>query len=77
MRLWSIVSFMQFKNKVCAVLETIEEGFMLVGGAEAAAEVEHCVVIIQRQGVQKFLQLLESITDLGGIILVGFGIGLI
>lgn len=42
------VSFMQFKNKVCAVLETIEEGFMLVGGAEAAAEVKDRVVIVQR-----------------------------
>ena len=43
------VSFMQFKNKVCAVLETIEEGFMLVGGADAAAEVEYCIVVIQGQ----------------------------
>lgn len=26
----------------------IQKGFMLIGGAEAAAEVEDCVVIVQR-----------------------------
>ena len=68
---------MQLLNKIRPVLQTVPKGFPFVGTAQAAAEVEHCVVIIQRQGVQKFLQLLESITDLGGIILVGFGLGLI
>ena len=43
------VSFMQFKNKVCAVLETVQERFMLIGGTEAAAEVKHRVIIIQGQ----------------------------
>ena len=60
-----------------AVEDAIPESFAFVCTAQAAAEVEHCVVIIQRQGVQKFLQLLESITDLCWITLVGFGIGLI
>ena len=60
-----------------SVQDTIPESFALIGTAQAAAEVEHCVVVIQWQGVQKFLQLLESITDLHWITLVGFGIGLI
>ena len=57
--------------------DAIAESLTFVGTAQAAAEVEHCVVVIQWQGVQKFLQLLESITDLRRITLVGFSIGLI
>ena len=60
-----------------AIEDAIAECFAFVGTAQAAAEVEHCVVIIQRQGVQKFLQFLETITNLRRIALVGFGLGLI
>ena len=60
-----------------AVEDTVPESFAFVSTAQSAAEIEHSVVVIQWQGVQKFLQLLESITDLRWITLVGFGIGLI
>ena len=60
-----------------SVEDAIPKGFPFVCTAQAAAEIEHSVVVIQWQGVQKFLQLLESITDLRRITLVGFSIGLI
>ena len=60
-----------------AIEDAIAECFAFVGTAQAAAEVEHCVVVRQRQGVQKFLQFLKSITDLRRITLLGFSIGLI
>ena len=62
---------------MCSVQDTIAESFALIGTAQSAAEIEHSVVVIQWQGVQKFLQLLESITDLRRFALVGFSIGLI
>ena len=37
----------KFAHQICTVLETIEEGFVFVGAAEAAAEVEDGIVIIQ------------------------------
>ena len=60
-----------------SVEDAIPESFAFVCTAQAAAEVEHCVVVIQWQGVQVFLQLLKAITNLRRIALVGFSIGLI
>lgn len=45
--------------------------------AQASAEVDYCIVILQGQGVQKSLPLLETVTDLRGIARMGFGIGLV
>ena len=53
------------------------EGFALVGGAEAAAEVKDGVVIVQRQGFQKRLQFFETLADFRRIGFVGFAIGLV
>ena len=39
------------------------EGFPLVGGAEAAAEIKDGIVIVQGQGCQETLQFLETIAD--------------
>ena len=68
---------MQFKNKVCSVLEAVEEGFVFIGGTEAAAEVEHCVIIIQRQRTEKVLQLFEPLPNLRWVGFVGLRVGLI
>ena len=62
---------------MCPILQTIQESFTIIGAAQTTAEVKDGIVILQGQGVQKFLQLLESITDLFGIALMGFSIGLI
>ena len=62
---------------MCAVEDAIPESFAFIGTTQAAAEIEHGIVVVQWQSVQKFLQLLETITDLRWITLVGFGIGLI
>ena len=59
------------------VLQAVPKGFPFVCIAQSAAEVEHCVVIFQRQGMQIFLQLLETVTDFLWIAFVGFCIGLI
>ena len=32
---------------MCAIDQAVAEGFFLVGGAQAAAEVKDCVVIVQ------------------------------
>ena len=53
------------------------EGFPLVGGAEAAAEIKDGIVIVQRQGFQETLQFLETIADFRWVGFVGFGIGLV
>ena len=37
-----------FKYKMCTILEADNEGFMLVGAAHTATEIEHGVVVIQR-----------------------------
>ena len=53
------------------------EGIVLVGGAEAAAQVKDGVVIFQGQGFQKRLQFFETITDFRRIGFMGFAIGLV
>ena len=50
---------------------------MFISGAEAAAEVEHCVIIIQRQRTEKVLQLFEPLPNLRWARFVGFRVGLI
>ena len=53
------------------------EGFALVGGAEAAAEVKDGVVIVQGQGLQETLQFFETLADFWRIGFMGFAIGLV
>lgn len=59
------------------VLQAIMEGFALVGGAEAAAQVKNGVVIVQGQGFQKRLQFFETLADFRWIGFMGFGISLV
>ena len=56
------------------VLQAVMEGFPLVGGAEAAAEVKDSVVITQGQGFQETLQFFETIADFQRVGFMGFGI---
>ena len=56
-------------------MQAVQKCFVFVGGAEAATEVEHRIVIFQRQFTQKFLQLLEPVTNLRRIAFMGLGIG--
>ena len=53
------------------------KGFFFVGGAEAAAEVKDGIVVVQGEGAEEFLQLLEAVPDLGRVGFVGLGIGLV
>ena len=53
------------------------EGFPLVGGAEAAAEIKDGIVIVQGQGFQETLQFLETLADFRWIGFMGFAIGLV
>ena len=69
--------FMQLKYEMCAIEQPVAEGFFLVGGTQAAAEVKDSVVIVQGQGFQETLQLLETIADFRRIGFVGFAIGLV
>ena len=62
---------------MCAIEDAIAESFAFVGTAQAAAEVEYCIVIIQRQYTQILLQFLEPVTNFLGIALMGFSIGLV
>ena len=62
---------------MCAVKQTVMEGFPLVGGAEAAAEIKDGIVIVQGQGFQETLQFLETLADFRWIGFMGFAIGLV
>ena len=62
---------------MCPIDQAVAEGFFLVGCTKAAAEVKDGVVVTQWQGLQKTLQFLEALADLGWIGFVGFGIGLV
>lgn len=55
----------------------VEEGFMFVGAAETAAEVEDSIVIFQRKGTEELFQCLETFTDFRWITFVGLCIGLV
>ena len=67
----------KFAHQICTVLETIEEGFVFVGAAEAAAEVEDGIVIIQGQAAQEGIQFFEAAADLRWVGFVGFCVGLV
>ena len=60
-----------------AILETIDKGLMLIGGAELTTEVPHGIVIIQGQAAHEGIQFLETISDLGRVRLVGLCVSLI
>ena len=70
-------SSMKFREQMSTVLQTVQESFAFVGTAQAAAEIEHSIVILQGQGMQKLLQFLETVTNLRRIAFVGLGIGLV
>ena len=53
------------------------EGFPLVDGAEAAAQVKNGVVIVQGKGFQKRFQFFETLADFWWIGFMGFAIGLV
>jgi hypothetical protein len=48
---------------MCSIKNTINEGFMFVFSAEAAAEITDRIAITQGQCVQKPLQLLKTLAD--------------
>ena len=56
-------------------MEAVDEGLVLVGYADAAAEVEYCVVIIQGQDLQEILQFFKTLPDARRVVFVGFRIG--
>ena len=62
---------------MCAVKQTVMEGFAFVGCTQSAAEVKDGVVIVQGKGFQKRLQFFETLADFWRIRFVGFGIGLV
>ena len=70
-------SSMKFREQMSTVLQTVQESFAFVGTAQVAAEIEHSIVILQGQGVQKSLQFLETVTNLRRIAFVGLSIGLV
>ena len=56
-------------------MEAVDKGLVFIGYADPATEIEHGIVVLKGQGVQKFLQFLKSVTNLGRIILMGFCVG--
>ena len=59
------------------VLQAVNKGFAFVCTTQVITEVEYCIIVIQGQGVQKFLQLLESVANLLWVAFVGLSIGLV
>ena len=62
---------------MCAVLQTIEKGFMFISGAELATEVPYSVIIIQGQAAHEGVQFLETVADLRWVGFVRLGVGLV
>ena len=62
---------------MCPVLQSIQKGFMLVCGTEAATEVKDSVIISQGQTLQEFCQIIEAVTYFRRVIFVGFLIDLV
>lgn len=62
---------------MCSIEQSVVEGFFLVGGTQAAAEVKDGVVVVKGQGFQETLQFLEALADFWRVGFVGFGIGLV
>ena len=59
------------------ILQTVEEGLMLIGGAELTTEVPHGIVIIQGQVAHEGIQFPEAVPNLRWVGFVGLGIGLV
>ena len=64
-----------FFHHLNAVMEAVDEGFVFIGYADPAAEVEYCVVVIQGQDLQITLQFFEAFPDAWRVVFVGFRIG--
>lgn len=62
---------------MCAVLEAVDKCFVFVGDAQAAAQIEHRIIIFQRQFTQEILQFFEFVADFFGIAFMGLDIGLV
>ena len=62
---------------MCTIEQPVAEGFFLVGGTKATAEVKDGIVITQGQGFQETFQLLKTLADFRRIGFVGFSIGLV
>ena len=62
---------------MCPINQAVAEGFFLVCGTQAAAEVKDGVVIAQGQGFKETFQFLETLADFGWIGFIGFDIGLV
>jgi hypothetical protein len=55
-----------------SILEAIYEGFVFIGHADPAAKVEHRIVIVQGQNLQKGLQFFDVFPDAWWIVFMGF-----
>ena len=44
-------SSMKFREQMSTVLQTVQESFSFVGIAQAAAEIEYRIIVLQGQGV--------------------------
>lgn len=60
-----------------SVLNTINEGFVFIGAAQAATEVKDSIIIFQWEVTEEFFQFFEAITNLRRIRLMGLSIGLV
>ena len=70
--MFSELFYLEFHHQLCAVVDAVEEGFVFVGCAEAAAKVENSIVVLQRQPVQKGIQFLEAVPYVRWVGFVGF-----
>ena len=69
--------FLKFLHQIRTILKTVEECFMLVGGAELTTAVPYGIVIIQGQAAQEVIQFLKSIADFRWVGFVGLCVGLV
>ena len=67
----------QLLHQMRSIEQAVAEGFFLVGGTQATAEVKDGIVVTQWQGLQETFQFLETFADFWWIGFVGFGIGLV
>ena len=50
-KLLQFFRFDQFHYQICTILYAVQKYLSLIGTAQAAAEVKHCIVILQGQGM--------------------------
>ena len=67
--------FFKFHHQLCAVVEAVKESFVFVCCAEAAAQIEDGVVILQGYAIQQGIQFFEAVPYVRGIGFVGFLVG--